>query len=866
MKKLFTLALLALGLSVGSAQAQEKKTWAFQEAGLSPETIADLDADEANWAKEGTNEAGETTGWKEATKHTGTLKANGNEIAELKGITIENSGLSNNNNVIIRKDRVRLNRNNMKFRLPQLVNGQTVTIVCQSANSSATDRGVKASFSYMKRIEGPEDDLILGAAGQVKNVWQIETDDEGPVDVEFTLITGGIDFRLIQIDNGDEAKRAKIAYVYDGNENDQVLNYLKGNELYDVTALNVTTETLNAEALRDYEVTVVGSSVPADNAAAGVLKEALPWTPVLNLNANLYNAWGYGEATAMNGAIVLNAKQLNNALFKDVETISADALTAVFINEEASILGVKLGDYFADDQILASAANDDFSAADNTITAIHTHNIAHNGYVFLPFDQTPTANALQLVANAISTLQNSKREVTPATAPTLSREYKDRATIVTIKAPALPKAQVYYTTDGSEPTTASQLYTEPFTLSAECVVKASAIAEGYTLSQPAELKVTIKSQPATPVISYEMSNGQTTLKFACATEDVKIWYNFSNSVDTVRSAVYADTIPVIITMPQDVTVFATTLKSIPTEVVFSETASQRVLVQNPRVVIDVAGHYGAAAWDGISNGSGLFSGGKKATSMYDTTKEPIGKTVDPETGDETALYPEVDWEIKDEPGENPQWQVMTKGQAVLWQNNGASTDKVGTNEGGYYPTVAEDIDALFPVTKNDIQFAAIASGEPANAAIQSKVAFKGPLDIVVLANMQGGPILAQVSADGENWTTVGEEIAKTGYTRMWAKYVRMYEGTDEVYVRVAQETGSSAAKIFDIYVANQGEKSKALLDELNAELTGIDEVAAKATTAPVGVYSLNGIRRSSVQRGLNIVVGQDGQVRKIMLK
>ena len=47
-------------------------------------------------------------------------------------------------------------------------------------------------------------------------------------------------------------------------------------------------------------------------------------------------------------------------------------------------------------------------------------------------------------------------------------------------------ATVYYTLDGTEPTTASTLYTEPFNLTAEATVKAVAIAEGYLLSDVAE--------------------------------------------------------------------------------------------------------------------------------------------------------------------------------------------------------------------------------------------------------------------------------------------------------------------------------------------------------------------------------------------
>ena len=138
--------------------------------------------------------------------------------------------------------------------------------------------------------------------------------------------------------------------------------------------------------------------------------------------------------------------------------------------------------------------------------------------------------------------------------------------------------------------------------------------------------------------------------------------------------------------------------------------------------------------------------------------------------------------------------------------------------------MAEDIDPLFPITNYDIQFYKIFAGEAANATIQSKVKYKAPLDVVTIANMQGGPLAVQVSADGKEWQTVGDEIAKTGFSRMWKKYINSYEGTDEVYVRLAQFSGDMSAKVFDIYVANAGEKSKALLEEINAELAGIEEV------------------------------------------
>ena len=133
--------------------------------------------------------------------------------------------------------------------------------------------------------------------------------------------------------------------------------------------------------------------------------------------------------------------------------------------------------------------------------------------------------------------------------------------------------------------------------------------------------------------------------------------------------------------------------------------------------------------------------------------------------------------------------------------------------------------------------------------------------------MQGGPVSVQVSADGVNWTNVGDDIEATGYTRMWKKYTNSYNGNDEVYVRLAQTTGTLGAKIFDIYIANAGEESKKLLEELNEEYTnGIQDISYSTKKIAAGIYNLNGARVNTLQRGINIVVYSDGQVKKVLVK
>ena len=864
MKKFFTLALLMLGLSIGTADAQVRKTWDFTY-GVSDETIADLTAD-PNWTVQ-TNDDSSFKQANEATKLSGPFIANGNYIKELTGLSLGTAGLSKNNNVIIFPAKFRMNRDKSELIFPKLKNGQTITIVGRSANSTAENRGIKAAYDYMQLIEGPEDCLIRASLGEVTLKWQVVTEETDSVDIKFQMITGGVDFTLFQIDEGDGPTATTMAYLYNGGANDQVLTYLQSNDLYTVTPIDVTTATVTAEQLQSYDITVISPSMPADNAAAQAVKEAMPWMPTLNLNGALYPAWGYGEAVETSSVIAV--KSAKDKIFTGIEFNETMGFNAIVLNDDLNnMLGVKLGEYFVGDNILAQALNESGDGGDPEITTIHSHNIGHNGYIYLPYVDNYTAEGFTLISNAITMLQNSKSDITPASAPTISRTYKDKLTLVTIKAPNLPKARVYYTIDGSDPTVESTLFTDTIRLTEPCTLKASAIAEGYTLSAPAKLDVLIKEQPKTPVIEAQMEGAKTTIKITCESEDADIWYNFTGAVDTLKSTKYIDSIDVIITMPQNVTAFAVAGGE-----VFSEPTTKRALVQEPRVVIDVAAHFKAAQWTednnpegkAVANGKGMFSWGASAATMYTGEGTP---GTDPETGDETIIYTDADLrepEVVNEPGENPEWKLISRGTCLIWQNLGAQTTNFGDNS-NYNPLYSTDVDELFPVTKNDIQFYKFFENEPGNASIQSIKKYQAPLDVVVLANMAGGPLLVEVSADEKEWTEVGR-IEKTGYSRLWSKYAMSYDGEGEVFVRVTQTTTSTGAKVFDIYVANQGEQSKALLDELLEELTGIREVATSSqTTAPAGIYSANGIRMNAMQRGLNIIVGQDGQVRKVIMK
>lgn len=66
---------------------------------------------------------------------------------------------------------------------------------------------------------------------------------------------------------------------------------------------------------------------------------------------------------------------------------------------------------------------------------------------------------------------------------------------------ASPNATIYYTTDGSAPTTTSSIYTSTITVSASETIKAMAIATGYTQSATATASYVIAVVPPTPSIT-----------------------------------------------------------------------------------------------------------------------------------------------------------------------------------------------------------------------------------------------------------------------------------------------------------------------------------------------------------------------------
>lgn len=129
----------------------------------------------------------------------------------------------------------------------------------------------------------------------------------------------------------------------------------------------------------------------------------------------------------------------------------------------------------------------------------------------------------------------------PAAVPTFSLpsgSYNSTQS-VTMASPT-PGASIYYTMDGSAPSTASALYTGPITVSKSFTLQAISVAPGYQSSGSAIANYTISLPSAVPTFSLPAGsyNSAQSLAIASATPGAAIYYTMDGSAPSTASAPY----------------------------------------------------------------------------------------------------------------------------------------------------------------------------------------------------------------------------------------------------------------------------------------------------------------------------------------
>jgi hypothetical protein len=776
------------------------------------------------------------------------------------------------NNILIDAGSIRMNRANSVINLPKLANGQQVTIEAKSANASDS-RGVTANTDVLVKEAGPEGDVAPGSEGHQTWVWHVATESEDSVDVSFKILNGGVDFYLIQIDNGDEGdmdEATRVAYLYDGTvegydvDNDPIYIYTAISEKeatpIDLAKYDATEKSL-ADSLETFGLVVYSQTLQASTPNVDLLYKELNRVPVLNFNPALYGVWGQGEAVIPSPSLssfTLSEEAQENELFSGCEMDGAEFnffLDAGAV-EGNKVLGYKVaeGSDFADDEVLATAGE---------ANAIHLHG-KKNTYMLLPFSNENLMDGedpifdTQIFANAIDYLAATKGKILNASAPTFTYNYGNGVTTVTLTS-GLEGARIYYTLDGTEPTTASTLYSEPLVFTEDGTISAIVTAPAYNQSAVKTESVVVKSKLAQPTYNIQVENGVANVTLASA--EGKVYYNITGVTDTLKSSLYVDSIGLQIVRPTILSVFAAADNKLP-----SDRLEFVVDLADKAYYNDTLVHL-TFQEEGWTPGTNLVA----QTKYFSDIKADSTITVNEDgTQDTTYTYQPVGelYDVETIEG----WKVQSYGQRILVQTTGTSENVMNS----YGPADALDAGA----TKNALSFLqAGASGDPATAALVSTTTYAAPFAIGVhftgqaesgdgkLNGTYREALAVAVSTDGENWNVV--DTLATNYMKLMSYQTVEVAGEGNYYVKVASANPAKTSNkqktmIFDLRIFG------ASAERPSTGIIGVIDSQAAKTVKMVQMFNLAGQQVRVAEQGVNIIrtVYTDGTVstKKVIVK
>lgn len=878
MKRILSLGLLAV-LALTASADDVRKLWDFRK-GFSQTTLDNLAADATLSTATWTNNS--TSGFYESKARSAegelTCKVNGEDwvIPETEGLKFHGK-TAKHINIQFESSKlgphVWLNgkKSEDAVTIPSIPAGEKVTVI-YSSHKDTEARGFKVSTDGFADADGKTQWTSTGI-----DTFVVINNNAETSNLKISTTNGAhIHYICVGEAPAEEEQTTNIAYLYDstceGYDASYDLPYLLvstwAQETYGsqgvVTKFDVSSDMsqVTRDSLAFYDLVVISNAINNTNSYVSNIKEAIAFVPMLNVGSALYAAWGYGNSKASDThklTIGTAAKKSNIFTTSDGSMIDEDGNVAL-LQEGIAITGYEPSEdgIFASDSVWAKAGE---------VNAIHVHNAKRNTYMLLPIGDgsIDEANGPALFYNAAAKVIATKSGLTTAPKASISEEYHHLYTTITLKS-SVSGTAIYYTTDGSTPTTSSTPYTEPFDINTKDVtVKVLAISEGYLPSEIAERTVKIYELAKQPTISVEKQDSKSIVTITPAEDGDVVSYNYTGSNQAARSSIYEA--PITLTKHASITAFTLAKEGY----LQSESVTEDVAVNGEKVRIDVVAHFDAnkADWS-LAGANPSYYVGKNGYAFY--TDEIVStKTLKDQEGNDSIVntYKAQDSLTVVNPANG--WEVKTYGQVVSWESNTIGHD-VGSPD-AYNPATAyddgEELTSNYHITMGKLTSNSDGVAGSPNVCLQSTVAFQAPFDIVAIFGGKGSKMQVAVTTDtlSGNWTPIdtiySPNLSDDSKGRTYARNIVSYEGTDQVFVKLAAL--NTSGRLFNVIVKNASEKSQ--------QYTGIVEIAGKATTGkPVStmVYSLNGARRNATAKGINIVkeTYADGTVktRKVIVK
>lgn len=905
MKKIFIAMSLLSVLFTGVKAADDgyRRTWDFTK-GWSEQTIQKLEADPTNWEPQATGYQNKVA---MTANETPWVMVDGvkEPIAELVGMTI-NSSLAKAKHCQICTTGSGLadvpcfwlngKGDVVSVKVPA---GENVRFGYTAHGTS--DRGFKCSAGFADANGATQ--FTSTDNQQIHEVELINSNAEEST-LSLTTVNGGSHIYYIIIGEGDEEqqidpKTYNVAYVYDGSyngakdANKNPIGYAANGGLTDgdplytslednftMIPLDVNSDEIKAlsstdfnDSLMKFDVVILNEAISSSNTYAKGMLDIINKVPMVNLKSFMYKSGVWSMGAGVNPSpkavsVKVGEDFLDHPLFADVN-IDEEGNIVLFNSSE--VVGGNLvqgytttaGSLFEGDDVLATVAN-----GEEAINAIHVHS-TRNQYILLPLssdnllvggDWNVSDDAQKLIVNAVKVVAPTKTKVTPVVTPTITQLYGDGITSVVL-ACGNKAAKIYYTLDGTDPTIASTLYTDTFTITTEGVeVKALAVAQGYDDSEIASATIQVKTQTAVPHLASADSEGFTTITIS-ASEGDSIYFNFFGGTDVATSQHYTE--PIVLTEPATLTAFAIGEGRLP-----SVAVTRTYSVGGIPAVKDTIAHFTANENDWFTNvklynsemveqelptsnwaAKTAYYFGKSAWSYFSTTEVDHTEPVFEEDGVTPVKNVKGEDSIKTVYKVDPttvkyvystsdtQWRMRTQGQVLTGETTESATAGVGKGATGYYAETA--FDAIGLPSKGKLTFGGKKDGEKASASVESTVKFEGELDVVTYLTNGGTSAIGielQKSTDGETWETVGA-LSSAATQRYYKKNRFHISATEPVYLRVAHVSGGSKGQLYDIYVITTD------------GLSGIESLASDAVAKISVVFDLQGRQVSKMVPG-----------------